>query len=356
VFVGGVTVTNATLHNEDEARRKDVRVGDTVIVRRAGDVIPEVVSVVLEPVRPDLESVRTESVEGPFDAAQDRLGKAQPERSGQRGPPFTMPRRCPVCGSEAVREEGEVDYRCTGGLFCGAQRKQALLHFAQRRAMDIEGLGERLVDQLVEGNMIRTLADLYRLGLNALASLERMADKSAQNLLAALEKSKQTTLPRFLFALGIRHVGEATARDLARHFGTLDAIMDASVQQLLEVPDIGPVVAESIHTFFQQPHNREVVEQLRACGVTWEEGKPAARAPKPLVGKTIVLTGTLPTLSRDEAKDLLEAAGAKVAGSVSKKTDYVIAGAEAGSKLDKAQELGVPVLDENGLRTLLGNN
>jgi DNA ligase (NAD+) len=356
VFVGGVTVTNATLHNEDEARRKDVRVGDTVIVRRAGDVIPEVVSVVLEPVRPDLESVRTESVERPFDAAQDRLGKAQPERSGQRGPPFTMPRRCPVCGSEAVREEGEVDYRCTGGLFCGAQRKQALLHFAQRRAMDIEGLGERLVDQLVEGNMIRTLADLYRLGLNALASLERMADKSAQNLLAALEKSKQTTLPRFLFALGIRHVGEATARDLARHFGTLDAIMDASVQQLLEVPDIGPVVAESIHTFFQQPHNREVVEQLRACGVTWEEGKPAARAPKPLVGKTIVLTGTLPTLSRDEAKDLLEAAGAKVAGSVSKKTDYVIAGGEAGSKLDKAQELGVPVLDENGLRTLLGNN
>jgi DNA ligase (NAD+) len=325
VFVGGVTVTNATLHNEDEARRKDVRVGDTVIVRRAGDVIPEIVSVV-----------------------------HQSEQRGERGGVFTMPSRCPVCGSEAVREEGEVDTRCTGGLFCGAQRKQAVLHFAQRRAMDIEGLGEKLVDQLVEGNVIRTLPDLYRLGLNALASLERMAEKSAQNLLSALEHSKRTTLPRFLFALGIRHVGETTAKDLARHFGKLDAIMDASVEQLLEVPDVGPVVAESIHTFFQQPHNREVVEQLRACGVTWEEGEPAARAPKPLAGKTIVLTGTLPTLSRDEAKDLLEAAGAKVAGSVSKKTDYVIAGAEAGSKLDKAQELGVKVLDEDGLRALIG--
>jgi DNA ligase (NAD+) len=322
VFVGGVTVTNATLHNEDEARRKDVRIGDTVIVRRAGDVIPEVVAVVPE----------------------KRLHEAQQ---------FTMPRRCPVCGSEAVREEGEADYRCTGGLFCGAQRKQAILHFAQRRAMDIEGLGEKLVDQMVEGGVIKTLPDLYRLGLNALASLDRMADKSAQNVLAALEKSKKTTLPRFLFGLGIRHVGEATAKDLPRHFGKLDAIMDASVEQLLEVPDVGPVVAESIHTFFEQPHNREVVEQLRACGVSWEEGEPAARAPKPLAGKTIVLTGTLPTLSRDEAKDLLEAAGAKVAGSVSKKTDYVVAGAEAGSKLDKAQELGVPVLDEDGLRRLL---
>jgi DNA ligase (NAD+) len=323
VFVGGVTVTNATLHNEDEARRKDVRVGDTVIVRRAGDVIPEVVAVV-------------------------------PDKRAHKAQPFAMPRRCPVCGSEAVREEGEVDYRCSGGLFCGAQRKQALLHFAQRRAMDIEGLGERLVDQLVEGNVIKTLPDLYRLGLNALASLERMAEKSAQNLLAALEQSKRTTLPRFLFALGIRHVGEATAKDLSRHFGTLDAIMDASVEQLLEVADVGPVVAESIHTFFQQAHNREVVEQLRACGVTWEEGQPSARTPKPLAGKTIVLTGALPTLSRDEAKDLLEAAGAKVAGSVSKKTDYVVAGAEAGSKLDKAQELGVKVLDEDGLRSLLG--
>jgi DNA ligase (NAD+) len=322
VFVGGVTVTNATLHNEDEARRKDVRVGDTVIVRRAGDVIPEVVAVVPE----------------------KRLRDAQQ---------FTMPRRCPVCGSAAVREEGEADYRCTGGLFCSAQRKHAILHFAQRRSLDIEGLGEKLVDQMVDGNLIRTLPDLYRLGLGHLVSLDRMADKSAQNVLAALEKSKHTTLPRFLYGLGIRHVGETTAKDLARYFGALDPIMNASVEQLLEVPDVGPVVAESIHTFFQQPHNREVVEQLRACGVTWQEGEPAARAPKPLAGKTIVLTGTLPTLTRDEAKDLLEAAGAKVAGSVSKKTDYVVAGAEAGSKLDKARELGVAVLDEQGLKDLL---
>ncbi len=322
VFVGGVTVTNATLHNEDEARRKDVRVGDTVIVRRAGDVIPEVVAVV-------------------------------PEKRQNESRQFTMPRSCPVCGSDAVREEGEADYRCTGGLFCGAQRKQAILHFAQRRAVDIEGLGEKLVDQMVEANVIRTLPDLYRLGLANVVALERMAEKSAQNVLTALEKSKQTTLPRFLYGLGVRHVGETTAKDLARHFGKLDSIMDASVEQLLEVPDVGPIVAESVHTFFQQPHNREVVEQLRACGVTWEEGEPQARAPKPLAGKTIVLTGTLPTLSRDEAKDMLEAAGAKVAGSVSKKTDYVVAGAEAGSKLDKARELGVTVLDEDGLRALL---
>jgi DNA ligase (NAD+) len=322
VFVGGVTVTNATLHNEDETRRKDVRIGDTVIVRRAGDVIPEVVSVVSE----------------------KRVRNAKQ---------FTMPRRCPVCGSEAVREEGEADYRCTAGLFCSAQRKHAILHFAQRRALDIEGLGEKLVDQMVQGNLIDTLADLYRLGLGHLVSLDRMADKSAQNVLAALEKSKHTTLPRFLYGLGIRHIGETTAKDLARYFGALDPIMNASVEQLLEVPDVGPVVAESIHTFFQQPHNREVVEQLRACGVTWEEGQPAARAPKPLAGKTVVLTGTLPTLTRDEAKDMLEAAGAKVAGSVSKKTDYVVAGAEAGSKLDKAQELGVAILDEQGLKDLL---
>jgi DNA ligase (NAD+) len=324
VFVGGVTVTNATLHNEDEARRKDVRVGDTVIVRRAGDVIPEVVAVV-------------------------------PDKRAAGAQPFTMPATCPVCGSQAVREEGEADYRCTGGLFCGAQRKQALLHFAQRRAMDIEGLGEKLVDQLVDAGVVKTLPDLYRLGLANLVALDRMGEKSAQNLLAGLEQSKSTTLPRFLFSLGIRHVGEATARDLARHFGSLDAIMDASPERLLEVPDVGPIVAESIHTFFAQPHNREVVEQLRACGVHWEEGPPEAVAPKPLAGKTVVLTGTLPTLSRDEAKDLLEAAGAKVAGSVSKKTSYVVAGAEAGSKLDKAQELGIPVLDEDGLRVLLAS-
>jgi DNA ligase (NAD+) len=264
-----------------------------------------------------------------------------------------MPRSCPVCGSAAVREEGEADYRCTGGLFCSAQRKEAILHFAQRRAVEIEGLGDKLVEQLVDAGVIKTLPDLYRLGLTALAALDRMADKSARNIIDALEKSKQTTLPRFLFGLGIRHVGEATAKALARHFGKLDAVMDATTEQLLEVADVGPIVAESIHTFFQQPHNREVVEQLRACGVTWPERKPAPRVALPLAGKTFVLTGTLPTLSRDEAKDLLEAAGAKVAGSVSKKTDYVVAGTEAGSKLDKARDLGVAVLDEAGLLALL---
>jgi DNA ligase (NAD+) len=322
VFVGGVTVTNATLHNEDEARRKDVRIGDTVIVRRAGDVIPEVVAVI-------------------------------PDKRVPGAPQFTMPSTCPVCGSAAVREEGEADYRCTGGLFCSAQRKHAILHFAQRRAMDIEGLGEKLVDQMVDAGVIRTLPDLYRLGLANLVALDRMGDKSAQNVLAALEQSKAATLPRFLYGLGIRHVGESTARDLARHFGRLDAIMEASVEQLLQVPDVGPIVAESIHAFFRQPHNREVIEQLRACGVHWEEGEPAAQAPQPLAGMTVVLTGTLPTLSREQAKELLEAAGAKVAGSVSKKTNYVVAGAEAGSKLDKARELGVEVLDEEGLRRLL---
>ena len=324
VFVGGVTVTNATLHNEDEARRKDVRVGDTVVVRRAGDVIPEVVSVLVD----------------------KRVGEPTP---------FTMPRSCPVCGSEAVREEGEVDFRCSGGLFCAAQRKQAILHFAQRRAVEVEGLGDKLVEQLVDTGVVKTLPDLYRLGFTALAGLERMADKSARNIVDALEKSKRTTLPRFLFGLGIRHVGEATAKELARHFGQLDRIMDASVEALSEVSDVGPVVAQSIHTFFEQPHNREVVEQLRACGLTWEEGEPAERAPQPLAGKTFVLTGTFPTLSRDQAKDLLEAAGAKVAGSVSKKTDYVVAGAEAGSKLEKAQSLGVAVIDEAQMLALLPN-
>ncbi|MDM0107129.1 NAD-dependent DNA ligase LigA [Variovorax sp. J22R24] len=326
VFVGGVTVTNATLHNEDEARRKDVRVGDTVIVRRAGDVIPEVVGVLPE-------------------------SAARPD--DQRGQVFTMPHRCPVCGSDALREEGEVDYRCTGGLFCGAQRKEAILHFAARRALDIEGLGDKLVEQLVDANLIRTLPDLYKLGFSTLAGLDRMADKSAKNIIDALEASKKTTLPRFLFGLGIRHIGESTAKDLAKHFGKLDAIMDATEEQLLEVNDVGPVVATSLRTFFDQPHNREVVEQLRACGVHWEEGEPAARVPKPLAGKTFVITGTLPTLSRDEAKDKLESAGAKVAGSVSKKTDYVVAGAEAGSKLDKARDLGVAVIDEARLFEIL---
>jgi DNA ligase (NAD+) len=322
VFVGGVTVTNATLHNEDEARRKDVRVGDTVIVRRAGDVIPEVVSVLLDKRLPDVAV-------------------------------FTMPTQCPVCGSTAVREEGEVDHRCSGGLFCSAQRKQAILHFAQRRAVEVEGLGDKLVEQLVDSGVIRTLPDLYRLGLSALAALDRMADKSAQNIVDALQKSKQTTLPRFLFGLGIRHVGEATAKALARHFGSLDAIMDAPLERLLEVSDIGPVVAQSLRTFFEQAHNREVVAQLRACGLRWEEGAPAERAPTPLAGKTLVITGTLPTLSRDQAKDLIEGAGGKVAGSVSKKTHYLLAGLEAGSKLDKARELGVAVIDENELKELL---
>ena len=322
VFVGGVTVTNATLHNEDEARRKDVRVGDTVIVRRAGDVIPEVVSVLLD----------------------KRVNDA---------PQFTMPRQCPVCGSDAVRLDGEADYRCTGGLFCGAQRKEAILHYAHRRAVEVDGLGDKLVEQLVDANVIRTLPDLYKLGFASLAQLDRMADKSATNLVEALEKSKQTTLPRFMFGLGIRHVGEATAKELARYFGKLDAIMDASEAQLLEVADVGPIVAKSLRTFFAQAHNREVVEQLRACGVTWQEGEPAAVALRPLSGKTFVITGTLPTLGRDEAKDRLEAAGAKVAGSVSKKTDYVVAGAEAGSKLAKANELGIAVLDEAALLALL---
>lgn len=325
VFVGGVTVTNATLHNEDEARRKDVRVGDTVVVRRAGDVIPEVVSVVLE----------------------KRLQDAQI---------FTMQHQCPVCNSPAVREEGEADYRCTGGLFCSAQRKQAILHFAHRRAVEIEDLGDKLVEQLVDAGVVKTLPDLYRMGFTALVRLERMAEKSANNVLVSIEKSKQTTLPRFLFGLGIRHVGEATAKALARHFGKMDAIMDATPDQLLQVADVGPIVAQSLRTFFDQPHNREVVEQLRACGVMWTEGEPTAGASLPLAGQTFVLTGTLPTLSRDQAKDMLEALGAKVSGSVSKKTQGVVAGAEAGSKLDKAQALGIPVLDEAGLLALVADH
>ena len=322
VFVGGVTVTNATLHNELEARRKDVRVGDTVIVRRAGDVIPEVVSVVLD--------------RRPADASQ-----------------FTMMSHCPVCESLAEREEGEADHRCTGGLFCSAQRKQAIWHFAHRRAMDVEGLGDKLVDQLVDTAQVNTLADLYHLKLDILADMDRMAEKSAVNLLEALEKSKTTTLGRFLFSLGIRHVGEATAKELARHFGQLDAIMVASEDALLQVADVGPVVAHSIRTFFDQPHNREVVQALRDAGVTWPEGEALAPTEMPLAGITVVLTGTLQTMGRDEAKEKLEALGAKVAGSVSKKTQYVVAGAESGSKLDKALALGVPVLDDTGLALLL---
>jgi DNA ligase (NAD+) len=331
VFVGGVTVTNATLHNEGEARRKDVRIGDTVIVRRAGDVIPEVVAVVLER-RPMKDLV--EALHGPWE-----LLKEYPT--------------CPVCHSTIEKPEDEAIARCTGGLFCPAQRKQALLHFAGRRAMDIEGLGDKLVEQLVDNAIVKTPADLYKLGLLAMVNLERMAEKSATNILAAIEKSKATTLARFIFALGIRNVGEATAKDLARHFGNLDALMAADIDRLQQVPDVGPVVAASIARFFAEPHNVEVIEQLRAAGVNWPEGEPSAVANSPIAGKTFVLTGTLPTLTRDEAKDMIEALGGKVAGSVSKKTDYVVAGAEAGSKLDKAQTLGVSILDERQFRELV---
>ena len=250
------------------------------------------------------------------------------------------------------KPEDEAIARCSGGLFCPAQRKQALLHFASRRAMDVEGLGDRLVEQLVDSAIVKTPADLYKLGLLAMVKLERMAEKSAENILAAIERSKTTTLGRFVFALGIRNVGEATAKELARHFGNLDALMSAGIDRLQQVPDVGPVVAASIARFFAEPHNVEVIEQLRAAGVTWPEGESLAAVSSPIAGKTFVLTGTLPTLTRDEAKDMVEALGGKVAGSVSKKTDYVVAGAEAGSKLDKAQALGVTILDETQFREL----
>jgi DNA ligase (NAD+) len=322
VFVGGVTVTNATLHNEDELRRKDVRVGDTVVVRRAGDVIPEIVSVRLAQ-RP----------------AGTRL--------------FHMPTKCPVCGSAVVKPEGEAVARCTGGLYCPAQTKQALLHFASRRAMDIDGLGEKLVDQLVDGGLVKTPADLYALDQERLAALERMGDKSAANLVAALEESKHTTLERFIFALGIRNVGESTARDLARHFGAFDALTAASVEELQTAPDVGPVVAQSIREFFDEPHNRKVIAALRERGVRWKEGARVA-APHAREGaKTFVLTGTLSEMTRDEAKALIEAKGHVVAGSVSKKTDFVVAGADPGGKLEKARSLGVTVLDEQEFKELL---
>ncbi|WP_395825475.1 NAD-dependent DNA ligase LigA [Collimonas sp.] len=323
VFVGGVTVTNATLHNEDEVRRKDIHIGDTVIVRRAGDVIPEVVSFV-----PELR---------PLDAAA-----------------FLMPVACPICGSPIVKPEDEAIARCSGGwVKCAAQRKGGLQHFASRRAMDIEGLGDQLIEQLVDRQVITTAADLYKLGLVKLAELDRMADKSAQNVLSALEKSKSTTLDRFIYALGIRHVGEATAKELASHFGNIDALLQASEEQLLEVADIGPVVARSLLTFLADPLNRELIEQLRAAGIHWPENLPAESASRLMAGKTFVLTGSLPTLTRDAAAALIEAAGGKVTGSVSKKTSYVVAGAEAGSKLTKAEELNIPILDEDGLRILL---
>ncbi len=322
VSVGGVTVTNATLHNEDEVRRKDVRIGDNVIVRRAGDVIPEVVAVV-------------------------------PERRPKDAREFIMPAACPVCGSAIVRPEEEAVARCSGGwIKCAAQRKGGLLHFVSRRAMDIEGLGEQLVEQLVDRGLVTTPADFYKLGLVMLAELDRMAEKSAQNVLNALEKSKLTTLARFIYALGIRHVGESTAKALARHFGTLDALLEATEEQVLAVDDIGPVVAQSILSFLSDPLNRELIEQLRAAGIHWEENEPE-RNHQTLAGKTFVLTGTLPTLKRDDAAAMIEAAGGKVAGSVSKKTSYVVAGDDAGSKLAKAQELGVPVLDETEFLKML---
>ncbi|MDP3539096.1 MAG: NAD-dependent DNA ligase LigA [Azonexus sp.] len=330
VFVGGVTVTNATLHNEDEVRRKDVRVGDTVIVRRAGDVIPEVVAIVPEK-RP----------------SRDLFG-GEPLH-----PPFELPKICPECGSTVARGEDEAIARCTGGLYCPAQRKQALIHFAARRALDIEGLGDKLVEQLVDAGLVHSPADLFGLTMETLAGLDRMGEKSAQNLVAAIAKSRQTTLARFIFALGIRNVGEATARDLAAHFGQLDALLAADGEALQQVNDVGPVVASSIAAFLNESHNREIIGRLRAAGVVWLEGEPADVGPRLFTGKTLVLTGTLPTLKRDEAKAMIEAAGGKVAGSVSKKTDFVVAGEEAGSKLEKALELGVPVIDEAELLRLL---
>ncbi|ODB88449.1 DNA ligase (NAD(+)) LigA [Candidatus Thiodiazotropha endoloripes] len=321
VFVGGVTVSNATLHNMDEVRRKDVRVGDTVVVRRAGDVIPEVVSVILEK-----RSASSQSVD--------------------------LPERCPVCDSEVVIAEGEAVARCSGGLFCPAQRKEAIKHFASRKAMDIEGLGDKLVEQLVELEMISTPADLYALTLEQLSGLERMAEKSAQNLLDALSKSKQTTLNRFLYGLGIREVGEATAQALAQQFLTLKAIEEADEESLQETPDVGPIVAAHIVSFFRQSHNRVVIDELLQAGIEWPEVARVETAASSLVGKTVVITGTL-SRPRDEFKQTLLAHGAKVTGSVSSKTDYLLAGEAAGSKLTKAEKLGVTVLNEAALEALL---
>lgn len=322
VFVGGVTVTNATLHNEDEVRRKDVRIGDTVAVRRAGDVIPEVVYVV--------------AGKRPTDARE-----------------FVMPTKCPVCGSAVIRAENESVTRCTGGWICSAQRKQAILHFASRRAMDIEGLGDKLVEQLVDAGRVKTPADLYTLTQAELAQLERMGDKSAANLVASLERSKNTTLARLIFGLGIRNVGEATAKDLARTFGAVEAIMDASEQALERVPDVGPIVAQSIRQFFNDANNRAILRQLLDAGVHYEILKQTESLTGSVQGKTFVLTGTMPNLSREDATQRIEAAGGKVSGSVSKKTDYIVVGADAGSKLEKAIGLGIPQLDESGLLALL---
>lgn len=324
VFVGGTTVSNATLHNEDEIRRKDVRIGDTVIVRRAGDVIPEIVGVV-------------------------------PERRPAQAREFEMPTSCPVCGSAVERPADEAVARCTGGLVCAAQRKQALLHFASRKALNVDGLGEKIVDQLVDAGLVHSPADVFGLTVEALAGLDRMGEKSALKLVEAIDKARGTTLAKFIFALGIRHVGESTARDLAAHFGSLDALMQADEATLVQAPDVGPVVAASIARFFCEAHNREVIRQLRGAGVVWAEGPPLKAAAGALAGRTFVLTGTFPEWTREQAQARIEAAGGKVSKSVSRKADYVVAGDEAGSKLTKAQELGVPVIDEARLRTLLGD-
>lgn len=322
VFVGGVTVTNATLHNEDEIRRKDILIGDTVVVRRAGDVIPEVVA--------------------PVPALRPADARA-----------FVMPTSCPVCGSAVVRAEDEAAARCTGGLFCAAQRKQSLTHAAGRKALDIEGLGEKLVDQLVDSGRVKSLADLFTLNVLELSAYERMGRKSAENLIQAIDKARKPMLGRLLFALGIRHVGETTARDLALHFGSLQAVMDADEEALLAVRDVGPVVAAAVHSFFAEAHNREVVAALQAAGVEPQPEAAAQGSDLPLAGKTLVLTGTLPNWTRDEATRRIMAAGGKVSGSVSRKTAYVVAGEEAGSKLEKARSLGVQILDEAGLQALL---
>ena len=323
VFVGGVTVSNATLHNIDELHRKDVRVGDTVIVRRAGDVIPEVVSV---------------------------IKKRRPKKTR----PITLPDMCPVCGSHVKREEGEAVARCTGGLFCPAQRAQALKHFVSRRAMDIEGLGEKLIDQLVSEDRISDPSDLFQLTVDELRQRERMGDKSAENLVGAIDRSKKTSLPRFLYSLGIREVGEATAANLAAYFGSLPTIVEATVDELTKVPDVGPVVARRVRDFFDEQHNLDVIARLERHGVTWPDTNPMQIAEDgPLSGKTFVITGTLPSMTRDEAKALIQKEGGKVTGSVSRKTDYLLAGEKAGSKLSKAQQLEVAVLDESGLMKLI---
>jgi DNA ligase (NAD+) len=325
VFVGGVTVSNATLHNIDELNRKDVRVGDTVIVRRAGDVIPEVVSVIMARRPKGTKRVR-------------------------------LPRKCPVCKSKVSREEGEAVARCTGGLYCAAQRIEALKHFVSRRAMDIDGLGSKVIEQLVAIDRVKTPADLYQLEDGELAAMERMGEKSASNLIAAIERSKETSLARFLYGLGIREVGEATAASLASHFGGLSAIMAASDDDLLGVADVGPIVASRIRAFFDETHNREVIQRLQEAGVHWTETDPIAPTSEgPLTGKTFVLTGTLSSMTRDEAKDKIRQLGGKVTGSVSKKTDFVVFGEKAGSKLTKAQQLGVETLDESQLADLLSD-